>query len=159
MREQMKGASLIRAMLFTAMLFTALLTTVVETQANEGCAPEQAKQVKIGSQSFAVEVAASPSQRARGLSGRAALKPGTGLWFVFPVPDRYGFWMHDMHFPIDLIWVNPELKVADVITLQPCKNKSCPVHYAPSEVAHVLEINASEFAGKPGDTVSWRCSK
>jgi len=154
MRERIKGASLIRAM-----LFTALMASILETQANEGCAPEQAKQVQINNQTFAVEVAASPSQRTRGLSGRAGLKPGTGLWFVFPVPDRYGFWMRDMHFPIDLIWVNPDLKVSDAITLQPCKDKSCPIHYAPSEVAHVLEINAGEFAGKAGDAVGWRCSK
>jgi len=154
MLERMRGASLIRAM-----LFAALLATILETQANEGCTPDQAKQIQIGSQTFTVEVAASPSERERGLSGRALLKPGTGLWFVFPAPDRYGFWMRDMRFPIDLIWVGPDLKVTGAISLQPCADKFCPIHSAPSRVAYVLEVNAGEFAGKTGDSVSWRCLK
>ena len=154
MLERMRGASLIRAM-----LFAALLATILETQANEGCTPDQAKQIQIGGQTFVVEVAASPSERERGLSGRALLKPGTGLWFVFPAPDRYGFWMRDMLFPIDLIWVSPDSRVAGAISLQTCDDRFCPIHYAPSRVAYVLEVNAGEFAGKSGDLVSWRCLK
>ena len=154
MLERMRGASLIRAM-----LFAALLATILETQANEGCTPDQAKQIQIGSQTFTVEVAASASERERGLSGRALLKPGTGLWFVFLAPDRYGFWMRDMRFPIDLIWVSPDRQVAGAISLQPCADKFCPIHYAPRAVAYVLEVNAGEFAGKTGDSVSWRCLK
>jgi uncharacterized membrane protein (UPF0127 family) len=154
MLERMRGASLIRAM-----LFAALLATILETQASEGCAPDQAKQIQIGGQTFVVEVAASPSERERGLSGRALLKPGTGLWFVFPEPDKYGFWMRDMRFPIDLIWVGPELKVAGAVTLQPCVKRNCSIHYAPSRVAYVLEVNAGEFSGIQGDPVAWRCSR
>ena len=154
MLERMRGASLIRAM-----LFAALLATILETQANEGCTPDQAKQIQIGSQTFTVEVAASPSERERGLSGRALLKPGTGLWFVFPAPDRYGFWMRDMLFPIDLIWVSPERRVAGAISLQTCDDRFCPIHYAPSRVGYVLEVNAGEFTGNNKDLVSWRCLK
>jgi uncharacterized membrane protein (UPF0127 family) len=132
------------------MLFAALLATILETQASEGCAPDQAKQIQIGGQTFAVEVAASPSERERGLSGRALLKPGTGLWFVFPVPDKYGFWMRDMRFPIDLIWVSPGLKVAGAETLQPAK-KNCSIHYAPSRVAYALLPRSHELlAAVPG---------
>jgi uncharacterized membrane protein (UPF0127 family) len=142
-----------------AWLFAVLLATILETQASEGCAPDQAKQLQVGRQTFAVEVAASPSERERGLSGRALLKPGTGLWFVFSEPGKYGFWMRDMRFPIDLIWVSPELKVAGAVTLQPCVEDNCSIHYAPRRVAYVLEVNAGEFAGKQGDPVAWRCAR
>jgi uncharacterized membrane protein (UPF0127 family) len=145
------------AVLF-AVLIAALLASMGAASADEKCAAAQAKQVRIGAQTFDVEVAFSEAQRARGLSGRSALAPGSGLWFVFPVANIYGFWMHEMRFPIDLIWVSPELKVSGAISLQPCDDKSCPVHYAPSRVAYVLEVNVSEFAGKPGDRVTWRCS-
>jgi len=152
MLERMRGASLM-----PVWLFAVSLATILETQANEGCTPDQAKQIQIGRQIFAVEVAATRSERERGLSGRALLKPGTGLWFVFPEPDRYGFWMRDMRFPIDLVWVGPNLKVAGAVTLQPCVDKNCLIHYAPSRVAYVLEVNAGKFAGKQGDPVAWRC--
>jgi uncharacterized membrane protein (UPF0127 family) len=140
-------------------LFAVLLVSIGVAQADEICAVEHAKQVRIGAQTFAIEVAFSEAQRTRGLSGRAALAPGTGLWFVFPAADIHGFWMHEMHFPIDLIWVSPELKVAGALTLQPCADKPCLIHYAPSRVAYVLEVNAGEFAGKPGDPVAWSCSR
>jgi uncharacterized membrane protein (UPF0127 family) len=141
-----------------AVLIAALLASMGAASADEKCAAAQAKQVRIGAQSFAVEVAASFAERARGLSGRSGLAPGTGLWFVFPAADIHGFWMQGMRFPIDLIWVSPELKVSGAISLQPCADKSCPVHYPPSRVAYVLEVNAGEFTGKPGDRVAWRCS-
>jgi len=141
-----------------AWLFAALLGTLGEARAEAGCTVEQARQIQIGAQIFNVEVAASVDARARGLSGRSALKQGSGLWFVFPAADTYGFWMHDMHFPIDLIWVGPELKVAGAISLQPCADQDCPVHYPPRRVTYVLEINAGTFAGKPGDPVAWRCA-
>jgi uncharacterized membrane protein (UPF0127 family) len=141
-----------------AWLFAALLGALGEARADASCTAEQVKQIRIGAQIFSVEVAASVDVRARGLSGRSALRQGTGLWFVFPAADMYGFWMHDMRFPIDLIWVSPELTVADAISLQPCIDKNCPVHYPPSRVRYVLEINAGTFAGKPGDSVAWRCA-
>lgn len=148
-----------RASLMPVWLFAVLLASMSTAQADEKCAVEQAKQVRIGAQTYAVEVAVSEAERARGLSGRAALAPDAGLWFVLPAAGIHGFWMHDMRFPIDLIWVSPELKVVGALTLQPCADKPCLIHYAPSRVAYVLEVNAGEFAGKPGYPVAWRCSR
>jgi hypothetical protein len=128
------------------------------TRASESCAPDQPMQVRIGAQTFNVSVAASPPERERGLSGRAALAAASGMWFVFPVPDTYGFWMQDMNFPIDLVWIGPAHQVLGALTLQPCTAQPCHIYTPPGPVAHVLEINAGAFAGKPGDEVTWRCA-
>ena len=153
MLERVRGASLM-----LALPFAFLLTTIAETRAEEACAAEQAKRVQIGAQTFHISVAASPSERALGLSGRTFLPMESGLWFVFPAPDWYGFWMREMNFPIDLIWIDAQRHVVNAITLQPCTAKNCPIHYAPKPVAYVLEINSGNFAGQAGDQVTWRCS-
>ncbi len=121
------------------------------------CPAKQADALRIGSQQFQVIVAATPETRERGLSGRARLPRHVGMWFVLPEVSRPGFWMRDMRFPIDLIWVNPELRVAGAVTLQPCHQARCPISLAPEPVAYVLEVAAGQFAGKPGDAVTWAC--
>ncbi len=51
-----------------------------------------------------VEIADTEALRTLGLSGRESLDYNSGLLFVFDRPDRYGFWMKDMKFSIDIVW-------------------------------------------------------
>jgi len=44
--------------------------------------------------------------RARGLSGMESLPKDTVMLFVFDSPDKYGIWMKDMKFSIDIIWLD-----------------------------------------------------
>jgi hypothetical protein len=112
----------------------------------------------VGKQRFRVEVAATESARERGLSGRTSLQAGAGMWFVLPAPGLHGFWMKDMGFPIDLVWVSPDQVVVGVERLKPCGPHACPIHYAPRPAIYVLEVNAGHFAGKPGDRAHWLCA-
>ena len=136
---------------------SVMLALLAAACAGAECAPERATSVQIGAQNFRVEVAATPAQRARGLSGRAALGAGNGMWFVMPKPDLHGFWMRDMHFAIDLVWIDGERRVLGVETLTPCIDKDCPIHHPPKPVAYVLEVEAGGFRGEPGMAVKWRC--
>lgn len=52
------------------------------------------------------EVVDTKSSRELGLSGRKELRINEGMLFVFDVDGRYGFWMKDMLFPIDIAWIN-----------------------------------------------------
>lgn len=64
-------------------------------------------QVKIGDASINVEIADTEQERRVGLSGRDSLAPGWGMLFVFETENvRQGFWMKNMKFPIDIIWIN-----------------------------------------------------
>ncbi|MCI0619921.1 DUF192 domain-containing protein [Candidatus Wolfebacteria bacterium] len=63
--------------------------------------------VRFDDTSVVVEVADTSALRTQGLSGRASLASGTGMLFVFEREDTYGFWMKDMRFPIDIIWLRP----------------------------------------------------
>jgi len=53
--------------------------------------------------------------RERGLSGRTSLQPFNGMLFSFDTPDYYSFWMKDMHFPIDMLWLDSGYRVVDVV--------------------------------------------
>lgn len=136
---------------------SVMLVVSASALAQTPCPAERATNVRVGAQRFLVEVAATDATRLRGLSGRERLAPDTGMWFVPPEVGEPGFWMRDMRFPIDLIWVSPERKVVGSVTLPVCRNDSCPISQPPSPVAYVLEIEAGRFRGRAGDAVTWTC--
>ncbi len=61
--------------------------------------------VKIRENTFDVAVADTLVKRDRGLSGREPLLVNQGMYFIFPVALSYGFWMKEMNFPIDIVWI------------------------------------------------------
>jgi len=48
------------------------------------------------------------------LGGRLWLSAHQGMLFVYQTPARQCFWMKDMLFPIDIIWVNAQQTVVRV---------------------------------------------
>ena len=117
--------------------------------------PENIKHVKIAGQDIKVDLALTPAQQEQGLSGTVALAENSGLLFVFEKSGQYSFWMKDMNFPIDMIWINENMKI--VYIKKDATLSSFPETYGPSDNAkYVLEIN-SGFSDrnklKEGDNV------
>ncbi len=109
--------------------------------------------VRIGTTEFAVELALTPEERAQGLSDRPYLAPDTGMLFVYRQQNRYSFWMRNMHFPLDILWISADCTVADaslnVPPPEPGQTTSQLPRYSPAvPVQYVLEINAGEAAAK-----------
>src|SRR3989344_9043068 len=67
--------------------------------------------IKIAGQTIKVDLVLTPAEQEKGLSGRSELKEGEGMLFVFNKPDKHLFWMKDMNFPIDIIWLDVNKKV------------------------------------------------
>jgi hypothetical protein len=102
-------------------------------------------EVIIGSSSFKVEVADTYASRARGLSGRAALAADRGMLFLFEKAANHGFWMKDMKFAIDIIWIKGDRIAGFKENALPEPEKSVSeltVYYPPEPVDKVLEINS-----------------
>jgi uncharacterized membrane protein (UPF0127 family) len=131
-------------------------------------------QVTVGAKTFQVEIASTTFEKARGLSGRDGLSDGTGMFFVFNVPSDYGFWMKDMKFPIDIIWIRSdspsqvspgETWEGEVVGFAqnagPESRKSLlglKIYYPPEPADRVLEVNAGDvkkYGIKVGDSVSF----
>ena len=87
------------------------------------------------------EVADTKSSRELGLSGRKNMRENEGMLFAFDVPGRYGFWMKDMNFPLDLIWINQNGVIVEIE--RNATPESYPKTYInKSDANYVLELNA-----------------
>lgn len=107
--------------------------------------------------SFTVEVADSSAKRELGLGKRDSLPAGQGMYFPFDAAGRWTFWMKDMRFPIDIIWIR-DGKVVDIVRSAPVP-KSIPLEtFSPIEPADaVLELNAgaaAEIGLEAGDEIA-----
>lgn len=96
---------------------------------------------KVNRQVIPVEVAQTPGEKQQGLSGRETLPRGEGVLFVYDEPGQYQFWMKDMNFPIDIIWIANDYRVVDITkSLSP---DTFPEPFTSSKPAqYVLEVNA-----------------
>ena len=105
--------------------------------------------VEVGGAAFMVEIAASPDERSRGLSGRDSLPDGSGMLFVYDNPDVPGFWMRGMYFALDFVWIGGDCEVADVTPDVPAPATpvgELPVYRPSTPVLFNLEVNAGSAA-------------
>ena len=63
------------------------------------------------SEDILAQVLDTPELRTKGLSGILFLPVYEGRWFVFDEAGMYGFWMKDMNFPIDIVWVDDTFRI------------------------------------------------
>lgn len=108
--------------------------------------------VIINGHQIHVELAVTEAEKEKGLGYRDSLAPNSGMLFVYDHPERYGFWMKGMRFPLDYIWVNGN-KVAD---LTQNVSVSAPAFSPHVPADKVLEVNAgviNRFGIKIGDLV------
>ncbi|MBN2518399.1 MAG: DUF192 domain-containing protein [Candidatus Altiarchaeota archaeon] len=90
-----------------------------------------------------VSVADTVEKQNTGLSLVPSLAEGEGMLFVFPNPKIASFWMRDMMFPLDLIWIDEEFQVVQISEdLQPCSSDSCQIYRSNELIQYVLEVNA-----------------
>lgn len=115
--------------------------------------------VTVGQQTYVVEIAATAEQQAQGLSGRTSMSEASGMLFPFSPPQIVSFWMKDMKFPIDIVWI-ANGKVVGVVERVPMPLPTLAAQdlptYEPSQpVDYVLELSAgqSQFF-KVGDEVT-----
>jgi uncharacterized protein len=114
--------------------------------------------VTINEQTFNVEVADTPESQQTGLSNRESLPEDQGLLFVFETKGFHTFWMKNMAFPIDIIFINDETVVSVVKNAEVPESPDAELQlYRPTEpINKVLEINAGladEYDIKEGDKV------
>ncbi|MDO8573009.1 MAG: DUF192 domain-containing protein [bacterium] len=70
--------------------------------------------LKVGNINIYVDIADTPLLRESGLSGRNTLLDNQGMYFVFDRSGIYSFWMKEMNFPIDIIWIGEHMSVVDI---------------------------------------------
>ena len=115
-------------------------------------------EIRIGNATFTTELATTAVEQARGLSFRPSLADESGMLFTFS-PGVQNFWMKDMNFPIDIIWIagNKVAGFAQDAEPQPgAPLWKLTIYTSPDGVDKVLEVNAGMVAKdniKIGDPV------
>jgi len=104
--------------------------------------------VEIRDARVAVELATDPIDQARGLGGRDGLDWDTGMYFVYDQAGFYGFWMKDMRFDIDIVWIR-EGRIVDLHPNVPHHPDGPGPTLRPAELADaVLEVSAGYAMAK-----------
>lgn len=115
--------------------------------------------VRIGGIEIPVEIATSSAAIQQGLSGRSSLGADRGMLFIFSRLDIYRFWMPDMRFPIDIIWMSDDRVIDTDEDVSAKFDPLHPVFYIPAHpVRYVLEVNAGFMKRKNiriGDPVTF----
>ena len=94
-----------------------------------------------------VEVADTLKKRRLGLGKRTSLKKGWGMLFIFGKRKPYRFWMKDMQFPLDIIWLDNHRIVHVIHNAKPSNSRDeTEVMTSPVPVNFVLEIAAGRAA-------------
>ena len=123
--------------------------------------PPAGPAVRVGEAEFLVELAITTEEKTQGLSDRPSLAPDTGMLFVYQSEGRPSFWMRNMHFPLDILWIGQDCTVVDASLGVPLPGQTLAQlpTYSPSvPTLHVLEINAGEAAAngvQTGDAVEF----
>jgi uncharacterized membrane protein (UPF0127 family) len=115
---------------------------------------QQHSGLAFGRRQLAIEEVSSPEAQEKGLGGRASISDHEGMLFVFDQADMHCFWMKDMQFPIDMLWLDASKTVVHLEQNVP--PDSYPKTYCPEQSSnYVLEVQAG-LSAKAGVGVGSR---
>lgn len=97
--------------------------------------------VEIDGKRFSVEVARTDSERAIGLMNRPSIPADHGMIFVFEGQSIRSFWMKNTLIPLDMVFIDQDLKVVDVQKAIPCIADPCMSYVSKRPAKYVLEVN------------------
>jgi len=99
--------------------------------------------VIIKGHEFKVKAAGEGFSGHRGLMLQFGLPKDEGMLFVLEKQALQSFWMKNMLFPIDMIFIDENMTVADINrNAQPCSGERCPSYPSSAPAKYVLEVNA-----------------
>lgn len=105
--------------------------------------------IKINNMDITVEIADTPRLKRQGLMFRTHLREKNGMIFLFDKPQKTNFWMKNVNFPLDLVFIYKNKIVKIYNKLPTCKNKPCPIYPSGVLTDYALELNGG-FCQKYG---------
>ena len=109
--------------------------------------------VDISGKKFVANLALTREEQRKGLGGRDRLCGRCAMLFDFKDKNKYSFWMKDMKFDLDIIWISD----GRIVYIKKNFSRHSPETIAPDSYADkVLEINSgisSKFGFEIGDAV------
>lgn len=109
------------------------------------------KDIKIN-----LEIADSILEKSLGLMYREKLNPDSGMLFIFKPAQKAEFWMKNVNFPLDLLFISDDKIVKIYEGVPPCASEPCSTYSSKFMVDYALEVNAGfckKNSIKPGDNI------
>ncbi len=102
------------------------------------------KELTVKGKKIEVCVADTKDTRTQGLSNTSKLSKGKGMLFVFDKVGKYTFWMKDMNYAIDILWLDENMN--EVFRTSNALPSDFPATYV-SEIPakYILEVNPGEI--------------
>ena len=142
--------------IFLGILIAALaLSWLILSQKNTGSVAKG--NLTVGNTNIQVELADSAAEIEQGLSDREKLGENEGMYFVLLKKQIVEFWMKEMHFPLDIIWIDDGKIVGFVENAPVPSGGNTPTFTSPQPITNVLEVNAGfvkQRSIKKGDEVT-----
>lgn len=108
----------------------------------------------IAGQPIQVEAVTTPESIALGLSGRTAIGQD-GMLFVLPERRIASFWMKDMLFDLDLIWIDGET-ITNITPNVPAPSPGTQLSDLPSYSSNVLVTMVLEVPAGTAREKNWK---
>ncbi|MDB5181638.1 MAG: hypothetical protein JWP13_401 [Candidatus Saccharibacteria bacterium] len=112
-----------------------------QSMSTQNNSAKSAYQLRLDGVRYVLETAFTPQQQEKGLGGRERLAESKGMLFWYPREGEQCFWMKDMRFPIDIIWVSANKHVTHL------EESLSPSTYPQTFCAqgqYVIELDAGE---------------
>jgi len=106
------------------------------------------KLLQIGDKTYEIFLTENEEDMKKGLAAFDDIKDSQGMLFEFEVEDFHSFWMKDMKFDIDIIFLDKEMKVVHIfenVRKDTYKNQNDYKIFIPKlKSKYVIEIKSGE---------------
>ncbi len=120
--------------LFSIVFLIAVMASLFNSGKSEVCFEKECLEV---------ELAVTDEEQVAGLSGRKELEESKGMLFIMEKEGIHSFWMKDMLFSLDMVWISSNGTVVDFIeNAELCNGPICMPIIPHAESKYVLEVNA-----------------
>lgn len=134
-----------RKVFFIAVLAALLVSVAIQLRLSDTFDPAgpvfPTHAIVASGQMWQLEIANTDALRSLGLGERDSLPREKGMLFLYGQPGRYGFWMHGMRFPLDMVFLSQGEIIFIERGIQPGDPK---IVMPPTPVDQVLELNSGE---------------
>ena len=91
--------------------------------------------------SITAELAVSDEERQLGLMFREKINSDQGMLFLFKEEGFHSFWMKNMNFPLDIIWLDRDKIIVHIESnVPPCRELPCSSYTPQFPASYVLEL-------------------
>ncbi len=100
----------------------------------------------------------TPQEQNLGLGGIDYILDNEGMLFIFSEDTRYPFWMKDVKFSLDIIFLDSNYRVVHISRDADVCNDDCPLYISPVMYRYVIEVKAGiteRFEIEVGDVLKF----